>query len=84
VFGVDPIKLITNVTGATISIKSGTNGTEGQEFVSLDADGKLLTILKPGTVTLKITVTERRENIRTDPENPQTHNLSDWRFEGLR
>ena len=62
VFGVDPIKLITNVTGATISIKSGTNGTEGQEFVSLDADGKLLTILKPGTVTLKITVTEGTAN----------------------
>ncbi len=62
VFGVDPIKLITNVTGATISIESGTNGTEGQEFVSLDADGKLLTILKPGTVTLKITVTEGTAN----------------------
>ena len=55
VFGVDPIKLITNVTGATISIKDGTS-----DFVSLAEN--VLTILKPGAVTLKITVTEGTNN----------------------
>ena len=60
VFGVDPIKLITNVTDATISIKDGTNGTN--EFVSLDTENKILTILKPGTVTLEIKVTESTAN----------------------
>lgn len=59
VFGVDPIKLITNVSSATISIKDGTNT---EEAVTLTNDKKTLNILKPGTVTLEISVPKEDAN----------------------